>query len=230
MKNIIRKIFITFILGCLSTSVYSEGLSLGKTRIIFSGKDKSEIINVINDDDKPYLIQSGVMNNVNDRLSSNFVTIPPLFRLEGKNTSSLRVLLNDTTNLPKDRESLFYLNVKAIPSTKKIGEDDAPSKLVFITNIVIKVFYRPLGIDHPQDDSYKRIKLISKGNKWLFDNPTAYYMTLTNVKFNKNKYSKSILLSPYSTTMIDNIDSSINQASWHIINDYGELSKEFSLK
>ena len=55
-------------------------------------------------------------------------------------------------------------------------------------------------------------------------------MTLTNIKFNKNKYSKSILLSPYSTTMIDNIDSSINQASWHIINDYGELSKEFSLK
>lgn len=207
----------------------AEGVSLGKTRVIFSEGSSSESVYISNDDNQPYLIQAGVTEKIDGNLSSNFIVTPPVFRLENRSVSSLRILLKDTQDLPNDKESLFYLNTKIIPSTKRPDESESQeSKLVLITNFVIKVIYRPENIARPSEQDYKKIFIKKNEGKWFLDNPTPYYMTLTSIKVNNEKYNKTLLLAPYSKAEL--IEVSIKEASWHVINDYGELSKELKYK
>lgn len=207
----------------------AEGVSLGKTRVIFSEGSSSESVYISNDDNQPYLIQAGVTEKIDGNLSSNFIVTPPVFRLENRSVSSLRILLKDTQDLPNDKESLFYLNTKIIPSTKRPDESESQeSKLVLITNFVIKVIYRPENIARPSEQDYKKIFIKKNEGKWFLDNPTPYYMTLTSIKVNNEKYNKTLLLAPYSKAEL--VEVSIKEASWHVINDYGELSKELKYK
>lgn len=229
MNNFIIKISMILILAFSYFNANAQGVSLGKTRVIFSEGSSSESIYISNDDNQPYLIQAGVTEKIDGNLSSNFIVTPPVFRLENRSVSSLRILLKDTQDLPNDKESLFYLNTKIIPSTKRPNESESQeSKLVLITNFVIKVIYRPENIARPSEQDYKKIFIKKKEGKWFLDNPTPYYMTLTSIKVNNEKYNKTLLLAPYSKAEL--VELSIKEASWHIINDYGELSKEFKYK
>ncbi|MGA3698961.1 fimbrial biogenesis chaperone [Enterobacteriaceae bacterium TYF_5] len=229
MNNFIIKISMVLILAFSYFNANAEGVSLGKTRVIFSEGSSSESVYISNDDNQPYLIQAGVTEKIDGNLSSNFIVTPPVFRLENRSVSSLRILLKDTQDLPNDKESLFYLNTKIIPSTKRPDESESQeSKLVLITNFVIKVIYRPENIARPSEQDYKKIFIKKNEGKWFLDNPTPYYMTLTSIKVNNEKYNKTLLLAPYSKAEL--IEVSIKEASWHVINDYGELSKELKYK
>ncbi|MBQ0215234.1 molecular chaperone [Proteus vulgaris] len=229
MNKFIIKVSIILILAFSYCNANAQGVSLGKTRVIFSEGSSSESVYISNDDNQPYLIQAGVTEKIDGNLSSNFIITPPVFRLENKSVSSLRILLKDTQDLPNDKESLFYLNTKIIPSTKRPNESESQeSKLVLITNFVIKVIYRPENIARPSEQDYKKISIKEQEGKWFLDNPTQYYMTLTSIKVNNEKYNKTFLLAPYSKTEL--VEVSIKEASWHVINDYGELSKEFEYK
>lgn len=231
MKNLIKNIAFVFLLNTIGFSVYSQGVGLGKTRIIFDGKNKSDDISIINDDNRPYLIQAGITSMLEGEISPHFIIVPPIFRLDNKTTSSLRILIKDVDTLPEDRESLFYLNTKIIPATQK---DEESSKLVIVTSFIIKVIYRPANINKPYDKDYEKISLENKGKQWFFNNPTPYHITLNKIIINNKPYDKSINLPPFSETDIFSetsiVDRSISQASWHIINDYGELSKSFIYK
>lgn len=191
MKNLIRDITLIFTLFMISLGAYTQGVSLGKTRVIFS-ESYSEGVSITNDDNKPYLIQAGVTTDLDGNLSPNFIVTPPIFRLENKSTSSMRILLKDAISLPNDKESLFYLNTKIIPSTEKNNADDEVSKLVLITSFVIKVIYRPDSLRKPTDTDYSKVKLQHQGKIWSFYNPTPYYFTLTKITLDKEKYNKSI--------------------------------------
>lgn len=229
MNNFIIKISMVLILAFSYFNANAEGVSLGKTRVIFSEGSSSESVYISNDDNQPYLIQAGVTEKIDGNLSSNFIVTPPVFRLENRSVSSLRILLKDTQDLPNDKESLFYLNTKIIPSTKRPDESESQeSKLVLITNFVIKVIYRPENIARPSEQDYKKIFIKKNEEKWFLDNPTPYYMTLTSIKVNNEKYNKTLLLAPYSKAEL--VEVSIKGASWHVINDYGELSKELKYK
>ena len=50
-------------------------------------------------------------------LKSSFYYYPPLYRLDGGQQNIERVVV--TGNLPQDKESLYWLNIKAIPSAPK---------------------------------------------------------------------------------------------------------------
>ncbi|QHD95317.1 molecular chaperone [Proteus terrae] len=229
MNNFIIKISMVLILAFSYFNANAQGVSLGKTRVIFSEGSSSESVYISNDDNQPYLIQAGVTEKIDGNLSSNFIVTPPVFRLENRSVSSLRILLKNTQDLPNDKESLFYLNTKIIPSTKRPDESESQeSKLVLITNFVIKVIYRPENIARPSEQDYKKIFIKKNEGKWFLDNPTPYYMTLTSIKVNNEKYNKTLLLAPYSKAEL--VEVSIKEASWHVINDYGELSKELKYK
>lgn len=215
-------------LSLSSLSTYAQGISLGKTRVIFSGNNISESVSINNDDNQPYLIQAGIIEKIGGELSPHFIVTPPISRLENKSTASLRLLLKDPQGLPRDKESLFYLNVKMIPSTKKEEGELTHSKLVLITNFVIKVIYRPEAITNPTNEDYQQVLVKKQHEKWFLDNPTPYYLTVTSIKINQQAQNKTLLLAPYSHTEIATTE--IKQASWHVINDYGELSKEFKYK
>lgn len=95
------------------------GVALGATRVIYPEGQKQVQLAVTNNDDKSsYLIQSWI-ENAEGKKDARFVITPPLFSMQGKKENTLRII--DATNgqMPEDRESLFWVNVKAIPAMDK---------------------------------------------------------------------------------------------------------------
>ena len=116
------------------------GVVVGGTRLIYDGGKKESALNISNPDAMPYLIQSWVDAQEGDSAKAPFIITPPLFRLDGGQNNLLRVV-RAGGNLPTDRESLYWLNVKAIPSVEK-----KENTLQIAIKTRIKLIYRPQGL------------------------------------------------------------------------------------
>ena len=102
------------------------GVSLGATRIIYPIDAKQVSLPVINHGKKDrYLINSWAEDK-NDQKTKDFIITPPLFVAEANTENTLRVI-NVATTLPNDRESVYWMNVKAIPSVDKETLEDRKS-------------------------------------------------------------------------------------------------------
>jgi fimbrial chaperone protein len=66
---------------------------------------------------------------------------PAAVRHAGKKENTLRILDATNDQLPQDRETLFWMNVKAIPSMDKSKLSDNTLQLAIISRI--KLYYRP---------------------------------------------------------------------------------------
>ncbi len=104
-------------------STAQAGVVVGGTRVIFNGEKKEASISVDNPDNEPYLIQSWLDNQQSGVDKIAFIITPPLFRLDGHQENMLRIVrVGD--DLPKDKESLYWMNIKSIPSTEHTGKSN----------------------------------------------------------------------------------------------------------
>lgn len=139
LQEIFKKIAVSLLL--ISTAAIS-GVEIGGTRLVYNSGDSQSAISVRNPDNTPYLIQSWVSNNENsDDGDSPFITTPPLFKLNPNTQNSVRVMLIGNS-VPQDRESIYWLNIKSIPSSSA----DAKNELLIAVKSKMKVFYRPAGL------------------------------------------------------------------------------------
>ena len=137
MKHIIAAAAAAFLL--LSTTVQA-GIVMGGTRVIYQEGKREASISVTNADvHSPYLVQSWIENYAeNDKGKVPFIVTPPLFRLDPEQENVLRINFIGAA-LPRDRESVFWLNVKSISPTQK-GD---VNKLQVNIKSKFKIFYRP---------------------------------------------------------------------------------------
>lgn len=157
----------------------SGGFSLGSTRVIFNEQKKEATLSVINTaKNTPFLAQSWISSyQDNDKSKPPFIITPPLYRQDfGKNT--LRIVRSGGT-LPNDRESAFWLNVKAIPSTAKPEQNT--SSLAFAYVMRVKLFYRPVNLTDDQVTAYKKLSFSRHNDTVIAKNPTPYYITLNMI-------------------------------------------------
>lgn len=216
---------VTYILlFIVSFFAYSADLRLGQTRLILNSAEPNATFTVVNDDLHPYLIQIAVTEQIEGAKSPYFVVTPPLFRLDANSKFSAQVLLKNKSELPVDRESLFFLNARAIPAQKHPNAQGNDAKYSFVTNIVIKVFYRPNQLAVPNNAVFQQVTLKQQGKQWVFNNSTPYYLTVVNLKYNQQHYKKSLILAPFSDTEITGLQGHISQARWQMINDFGGLT------
>ncbi len=68
-----------------------------------------------------------------------------------KKENTLRIIDATNNQLPQDRESLFWMNVKAIPSMDKSKLSDNTLQLAIISRI--KLYYRPGKLALPPDQA-----------------------------------------------------------------------------
>jgi fimbrial chaperone protein len=66
----------------------------------------------------------------------------------GQKENTLRIIDATNNQLPQDRESLFWMNVKAIPSMDKSKLSDNTLQLAIISRI--KLYYRPAKLALPR--------------------------------------------------------------------------------
>ncbi|EKT60855.1 molecular chaperone [Providencia sneebia] len=202
-------------------------VSLDHSRVIFTQGDKSQSISAYNSANKKYLIQSLVFSDLNAENESShyFTVIPPIVKLDENSHNALKIIPKGLNVLPSDRESLFYLMVNFIPETKQRNNDEnsqVNTKFNLSTKIVIKMFYRPKGIQGNIKDDINKLTVKQSGNKIIINNPSPYHYTLINIKMDGALYrsDRAPMVSPFSTFEIP-INKKLSKLEWSIINDYG---------
>ncbi|WP_413495948.1 fimbria/pilus periplasmic chaperone [Morganella psychrotolerans] len=226
-KNSAWILFFTLISGfAYSASNQNTGIALGATRVIYPLNAKQTSLSVINHSPKERFLINSWVENENGK-EKNFVITPPLFVMEPNSENTLRIV-NLADNLPKDRESVFWLNVKAIPSVDK---DSLEGKNVLQLAILsrIKLFVRPDNLSIQTEDAAEKIKFNQKGGTIYIDNPSPYYTTLVNIVLDGHPLD-NVMVAPFTIHQIQG--KSGQKLTYQSINDYGGLRKqrEVSLK
>ncbi|MCW0307099.1 fimbria/pilus periplasmic chaperone [Pantoea ananatis] len=198
----------------------SGGIGLSATRVIFPASSEQKSISVNNQfGNKRYLITSWVEDSSGRRVK-DFIVTPPLFVSEPKTESSLQIYRN-TSNLPKDRESLFWLNIKSIPAVSKDEIENKNSlQLAILTKE--KIIYRPDSLQDGIESATSKITFSRVNENLVIKNNGPYYISMVNISL-EDKKLKSEILPPFGQVLIK-LKRVSGKFSYQTVNDYGSLT------
>ncbi|EGT4373728.1 molecular chaperone [Cronobacter malonaticus] len=197
------------------------GLGLDVSRVIFNENESSVSFTAKNTSDNiVVLLKAWVEDYYGNNKEVPFFITPPLDRLDPNNNIQYRInKLSDTASLPKDRESVFAINVMAIPPKK-----DKVSVQIAL-NTKIKLFYRPEAINKISaiQSIQEKITFANSKEGVLVSNPTPYFATIKNVKFDGLGTKESAyMIKPFSNLNIPS--KSVKTVSFSLINDFGAIT------
>ena len=206
---------------CLATTLFTSavhagGVGLGATRMIYSADAKQSTLQVRNTHAQAsFLIQSW-METASGERTKDFVITPPLYVLKPATESVVKIIFNGRS-LPQDRESLYWITVKAIPQQTK---NSAGNSLQFASANRIKVFYRPASLPNNANEAWQKITGEYSAGKVVLRNPTPWFITTINLKVD-GKAVKPVMLPPVSSTTLEEKFSRATSLTFQTINDYG---------
>jgi len=209
----------TLLIAAALTASFSNayaGVIIGGTRVIFDGGKKEASISINNADSVPYLIQSWVEMPEGNANKAPFIVTPPLYRLDGGQQNIERILLSGS--LPQDKESLFWLNIKAIPSASKQA-----NSLQIAVKTRIKLIYRPTALkaSTPEEQANK-LTWSRSGNKLMVTNPTQYVINFNEISVGDKKLDEVSWVAPGAMAAFTlPTGANGNHISFKVINDYG---------
>lgn len=213
----------TMICGFIS-SANAGGVALGATRIIYPQGEKQISLPITNSDSKDvFLIQNWVSDSAGNKIN-DFVITPPLFVIQPKKENVLRIMYVGQDNLPQDRESVFYLNSKAIPSADKSKQGG--SSLQIATQSVIKLFVRPKKLPTAAIDSPKTLRCQLSGSNLTVTNPSPYYVTLVQLHVGDKKLENDMV--PPKGNKVINTQGASGGVTLQTMNDYGAMTAKQS--
>ncbi|WP_252354519.1 fimbria/pilus periplasmic chaperone [Escherichia coli] len=164
---------------------------------------------------------AGSAQNVGIEKDTQFVITPPLFSMQGKKENTLRIINATNHQLPGDRESLFWVNVKAIPAMEKDQKNENTLQLAIISRI--KMFYRPTNLAMAPEEAPAMLRFRRSGSKLTLINPTPYFITVTNMKAG-NSNLPNTMVPPKGEVSVDITHAATGDISFQTINDYGALT------
>lgn len=182
MKNILTGMFALSLLATAVQPGYAA-LTVDRSRLIYNEGEKSISVNVTNRNTQdPYLAQGWMEDNNEKKLTEPLMVLPPVQRVEPDGKTMVRIqALPMISKLPKDRESVFWFNLREIPpkSTK-------PNTLTLAMQTRLKVFYRPqaLKVDPMADTvpGLDTMTLSRDGDKYVVHNPTPYHVSFVEAR------------------------------------------------
>lgn len=219
--NFLRKTFIVGAFIATGISAANAGIIIGGTRVIYDGNKKEASVSVNNPDATPYLIQSWIETPNGGAEKAPFVITPPLYRLDKDQQNVERIMLTGT--LPQDKESLYWLNIKAIPSAPK-----KDNSLQIAIKTRIKLIYRPANLKGvtPEELADKLVWSRS-GNHLSVSNPTPYVMNFSHISLNGRNLDDVTYVMPGATAQFAMPAAASGGAViFTVINDYGGPGKE----
>ncbi|ASV54478.1 hypothetical protein LJPFL01_1115 [Lelliottia jeotgali] len=219
----LKPLFAATALLFASHSVFaSDGIVLGATRVVYSADAKEASLTVDNHSSKQYFLVQSWVDDKDGNKKVPFSITPPLFRLNANKENMLRIMKTGG-QLPNDRESVYWLNVKAIPPAPEAG--DAQNVLQLAIKTRIKMFYRPADLPGKADESPKALQWSVQGGELIAKNPTAYSVTLDSVKLSGNEIKNVNLVMPKSEAHFK-LPAGVQgkQVVFTTINDYGGVT------
>ncbi|AHY14075.1 MULTISPECIES: fimbria/pilus periplasmic chaperone [Citrobacter] len=209
------------------------GIVIYGTRVIYPA-EKSEItLQLMNQEQNASLVQAWIDDGNTslppEKIQVPFLLTPPVVRVPGNSGQQLKIKKMPNT-LPKNKESLFYLNVLDIPPNNPANA--GKNVIKFAMQNRIKLFYRPSGIAPVNSATFKKIVLVRNGKSFIIKNDNANWVTVAEIKVGSVKINdKSVMVAPFSSEPVMVKSSNANQYKLTIINDYGSfISDSVSLK
>jgi P pilus assembly chaperone PapD len=224
MKQTINRVLALSLFASALTPAHAA-LTVDRSRLIYNEGEKSISVNVTNRNTQdPYLAQGWMEDGNEKKLTGPLMVLPPVQRVEPDAKTMVRLqALPDISSLPKDKESVFYFNLREIPpkSTK-------PNTLTLAMQTRLKVFYRPkaLKVD-PMADTVPGIEtltLTKQGDSYTVNNPTPYHFSFVEVRSSlKGKGLENfepVMVEPKSSARISAAAAG-NTPVLMFVNDYG---------
>lgn len=208
-------VFAAALLSATVSAVHA-GVIIGGTRVIFDGAKKEASISVNNPDNSPFLIQSWIETMNNSAEKTPFIITPPLYRLDKGQQNVERIVL--TTPLPQDKESLFWLNIKAIPSARV-----TENSLQIAVKTRIKLIYRPAGLGEENPEAQADKLVWSRAGRQLqVTNPTPFVMNFNEISVAGKKLDDVSYVMPGASATF-NLPAGVSSGAviFKMINDYG---------
>ncbi|MFJ2279739.1 molecular chaperone [Pseudomonas sp. NPDC087803] len=232
--------FISFLIVCLSSPVACANIVLGGTRLIYPAGEREVTIALANKGVTPSLVQSwmddGATNSTPENSSAPFFVMPPISRIEGQASQTLRILFNGA-KLPEDKEAVFYLNVLEIPPVAANSKDK--NNLLLAVQSRIKVFYRPEKVKETLEEAAKTLKwhLIKEDGQWKLSctNNSPLHISFANIQVTKDGGSLgnkegTHMVAPGKKEVFRLVRQDVvrtgagdGQVQFEYINDYGAL-------
>ncbi|WP_137848465.1 molecular chaperone [Enterobacter sp. 2VL] len=214
-------VMLALVLALLSVQAQA-GIVIGGTRVIYNGDKKESAASVRNPEKSGvYLVQSWVDSGEQGG-NTPFIVTPPLFRINPDEENMLRIVRTGG-NLPQDRESVFWLNVKSIPAT----DDSTPrtNVLQVVVKSRMKLFYRPAGLEGQPESAYHQLSVARSGNRLTVTNPTPYYVTLFTLKVDGQEIKEADMVPPKGNASFTLPSARASNVTWQAISDYGGISQ-----
>lgn len=237
-----------------------SGITLHSTRVIYPGAEKGGVsYTLTNNTDDLYLLQTRITafgdDNPDSQVTQPIVVLPPLQRFEPRESRTLRLRATDTQQLPADRESVFTLTLKAIPSqpeqpnrsvedkadaaSEKMAEPKKPLvsapaaesgvTLQFAVQNNLKVFYRPTGLTPlTAEEVSQKLRATRQGNTVVIHNPTPYYVTFSEFSVGGKTLPTAdikVMVPPLGEQAYPLPANAQGEVRWRTLNDYGEATK-----
>ncbi|KSJ02048.1 fimbria/pilus periplasmic chaperone [Pseudomonas aeruginosa] len=240
MASLIHRRFLSFVVAAgvvvfaLGAGPAQAGLVAQGTRLVFPDNEREITLRVNNTSDTPLLAQAWIDDGRQDvppeRLGMPFSITPSVTRVEPGGGMVLRIAYLGAA-LPKDRESLFWLNLLEVPPRDESDEN----ALQFSFRSRLKLFFRPSQLKSvesaPGKLQWKLLESSSGSFVVRVENPTPYYISFSGVELLVGGQKISVgkgMVSPLSRkdfnfdwksrTPIDRKSASVR---YEVINDYG---------
>ena len=219
----------------LSASLSYASVILQGTRVIYPSNSKDVTIVAENTGQQPALVQAwldaGEDLKTLDDDETPFVLTPPIFRLNPDKTQTIKIIYNKDP-MPKDRESLFWLNVLEVPPTLADESNQNSLRVNFRTRV--KVFFRPAELSGDVRKAASEVKWglsqIGKDVNVAVTNPTPYYITLTKVSADvagKTYQGNGQMVAPFSSAevILNGLKSTVglSKVTYSFIDDKGAV-------
>ncbi|MCS3770602.1 fimbrial chaperone protein [Aeromonas hydrophila] len=213
------KFLILVLLSIFFSSAWASGISLGATRVVYTTGSKQVSLSVSNGNRETAFMLQAWVENEQGKNSNEFIVTPPLFMIKPGQENILRIM-HTGKEIPTDKESVYWINVKAIPPKPKEGQGQNTLQLAVLNKI--KLFYRPGDLQVTPEKAFDSLKIEKRAASVNIENPTPYHITMVNIKIN-NQPADSVMVKPFSSLDLRS-SGTVSSFSYQTINDYGALS------
>lgn len=224
-----KKIFAIALLA-ISSTVSANNVIVNGTRFIYPAKEREITVQLNNTANRPALVQTwldnGNPNESPDTIVTPFIITPPITKVEANSGQTLRIKAGNVNNLPKDRESLWYLNVLEVPPSNVAEGKEDKNVLQMAIRSRFKFIYRPTGLGD-SSNAVKQLSFKSNGNNVTIENPTPFYITISVIgKTSGQTLNKeTVTVKPKSSVSVS-LKAAVRaneQIKVGNLNDYGTL-------
>jgi len=220
-----------------------DGITLQSTRVIYPEEiHKGITFKIQNDTAQSYLIQSRMSHavagqgvNTDTKVvagNAPFIVLPPLKRLAPGEPLTLTIRQTKNT-LPTDRESVFALQIKAIPAQSEHSETPLPgeTRIALALQNTLKLFYRPQGLPiYDIKQIADSLRFNRQGDNLEVINPGPYYVTFKSLSVGSTPIDSQALFEmvpPNGKVNYPLSAKTSGELRWELINDYGYASDTY---